>query len=166
MPIVLSTIHLGTAFAIFRMSHPRGHAATCTDPQYPHTLQVLDPTRSTGFVEHLYQRSLRGCYCIQGFAGVLSLLLFVIPSPSRGGTSRTWRYWLNRVRLEEPSYELDDATACRVRDFVSEGSLRRSCTALTSEPPVIPLVRSWTNSDDFTLAQPRHTSMRSASCAL
>ena len=91
---------------------------------------------------------------------LLCLPSLVIPSPSRGETSRTRRStnetrrrcqdWLNGVRLElwnppkhtptrdprkghqeskEPSFELDDATANRVHTLISEGSLRRACTA-------------------------------------
>ena len=99
----------------------------------------------------------------------LILPSLVLPSPSRGGTSRTRRSinetrrrcqdWLNGVRLElwdplkralardttngkssspEQSFELDDRLASWVQSLISEGSLRRVCTALTCEPPVVP----------------------------
>ena len=100
---------------------------------------------------------------------LLILPSLVLPSPSRGGTSRTRRStnetrrrcqdWLNGVRLKlwdplkrapprdppkgttsspEHSFELDDRLASRVPSLISEGALRRACTALTCEPPVVP----------------------------
>ena len=67
-------------------------------------------------------------------------------------------YWLSAVRLElwdlpqkssssraptdkppassEPSFDLDERTAVRVHTLISEGALRRACTALTADPPV------------------------------
>ena len=106
----------------------------------------------------------------RAWSDLLILPSLVIPSPSRGGTSRTRRStnetrrrcqdWLNEVRLEPweplpkhtparnprkgqlesnaPSFDLDDATARRVHTLISEGSLRKACTALTAEPPATP----------------------------
>ena len=38
----------------------------------------------------------------------------------------------------EQSFELDDRLASRVQSLISEGALRRACTALTCGPPVVP----------------------------
>ena len=38
----------------------------------------------------------------------------------------------------EQSFELDDRLASRVQSLISDRSLRRACTALTCEPPVVP----------------------------
>ena len=96
---------------------------------------------------------------------LLILPSLVRPSPSRGGTSRTRRStnetrrrrqdWLNvlwnppkrtpgrvppkgQTSSPEQSIELDDRTASRVQTLISEGALRRACTALTCEPPMVP----------------------------
>ena len=77
--------------------------------------------------------------------------------PMRPG--RRCQDWLNGVRLElwdpvkktpsrasteettsslEHDFDLDDRLASRVQSLISEGALRRACTALTCEPPVAP----------------------------
>ena len=78
---------------------------------------------------------------------------------STNETRRRCQDWLNGVRLElwdpvkktpsrastkettsspERDFDLDDRLASRVQSLISEGALRRACTALTCEPPVAP----------------------------
>ena len=78
---------------------------------------------------------------------------------STNETRRRCQDWSNGVRLElwdtpkrtpgpdppkgqtsspEQSFALDDRAASRVQTLISEGALRRACTASTCEPPVVP----------------------------
>ena len=86
----------------------------------------------------------------RAWTDLLVLPSLVLPSPSRGGSSRTRRStnetrrrcqdWLNGVRLELPeaSFDLDEHTSTRVQTLIAQGALRRACTALTADPPVPP----------------------------
>ena len=57
------------------------------------------------------------------------------PPPKRTSTRDPRK---GQKETTEPSFGLDDHTAARVHTLISEGALHRACTALTSEPPVIP----------------------------
>ena len=52
-------------------------------------------------------------------------------TPSRVSTKET-------TSSPERDFDLDDRLASRVQSLISEGALRRTCTALTCEPPVAP----------------------------
>ena len=113
MPVVLARLHRVPTAAFLWASTFRRHAAARTEPQHTHPLAVVDPPQSSGSLEHLPQRSpRRGPRPRDSWAwtDLLTLQSLVIPSPARGGTSRTRRstnetrrrcqVWLNGASLE------------------------------------------------------------------